>query len=136
MYAYLLNIVCTGKSSKNMLLSSLVRWSAVQSPNLLFTCKTLKQTLHKEWTLVKFAIICSVFFAFSLLGWLAKNITKSIIDFLAVTILYLRLRFEYWISEHVFKDQVDLHIILMHAMFCICKQIWNIIFDNFHLLYA
>ena len=51
MYAYLLNIVCTGKSSKNRFLSSLVRWSAVQSPNLLFTCKTLKQTLHKEWTL-------------------------------------------------------------------------------------
>ena len=132
MYAYLLNIVCTGKSSKNRFLSSLVRWSAVQSPNLLFTCKTLKQTLHKEWT----GQICNYLLSIFCILTVAKNMTKSINDFLAVTILYLRLRFEYWISEHVFKDQVDIHIILMHAMFCICKQIWNIIFDNFHLLYA
>ena len=76
MYAYLLNIVCTGKSSKNMLLSSLVRWSAVQSPNLLFTCKTLKQTLHKEWTGQICNYLLSIFCIFTV-GMACKKYYKK-----------------------------------------------------------
>ena len=99
-----------------MLLSSLVRWSAVQSPNLLFTCKTLKQTLHKEWTLDRSNLQLSA--QYFLHSHCCKKYDKKY-NWLFSSYNPI-FKIKVWIlnSEHVFKDQVDVLNILFLCMQC------------------